>query len=116
MIVAALASLATCGWLGRESLLHATASLWIVSDPITRADTIVVVGGNYQERPRVAAELYHQCLAEKVLVSQTHESRGGTSNTELSRTGTSELGVPPTAMENFGTGNRNTRDEAVALR
>src|SRR5215469_14524764 len=56
------------GWLGRESLLWKAADLWIVSDPLTRADAIVVLGGNSQTRPPVAADLYRRGLASKVLV------------------------------------------------
>jgi hypothetical protein len=36
------------------------------------------------------------------------------SDTELNRTALIKLGVPPRAVENFGTANTNTRDEAVA--
>jgi hypothetical protein len=105
MIMGALAGFVICIWLGREPLLRGAASLWIISDPITHADAIVVLGGNYQLRPLVAADLYRRGLADKVLVSQTPD-----------RTTLLKLGVPPNAVENFGTANTNTRDEAVALR
>jgi uncharacterized SAM-binding protein YcdF (DUF218 family) len=121
MMVAVLASLVICGWLGREALLRGAASLWIVSDPVTRADAIVVLGGNLQERPLVAAELYRRGLADKVLVSQVFEAEqvavgASPSNTELNRAALLKLGVAPSAIENFGTANTNTRDEAVALK
>jgi uncharacterized SAM-binding protein YcdF (DUF218 family) len=121
MMVAALACFVICGWLGRETLLRGAASLWIVSDPVTRADAIVVLGGNFQNRPLIAADLYRRGLADKVLVSQTDDlkrvARGTSpSDTEMNRNALLELGVPPTAIENFGAANRNTRDEAIALR
>jgi hypothetical protein len=53
----------------------------------------------------VAAELYRRGLADKVLVSQISDHA-----TLL------KLGVPPNALENFGTANKNTKDEAVALK
>src|SRR5262249_30375442 len=56
LVIFAVAALV--GWLGRESLLQGAADLWIVSDPLTHADAIVVLGGNSQTRPLAAADLY----------------------------------------------------------
>jgi hypothetical protein len=121
MMVAVLGSLIICGWLAREALLRGAASLWIVSDPVTRADAIVVLGGNFQERPLVAAELYRRGLADKVLVSHMFEAEqvavgASPSNTELNRNALLKLGVAPSAIESFGTANKTTRDEAIALK
>jgi uncharacterized SAM-binding protein YcdF (DUF218 family) len=98
-------------WLGRESLLRKAANLWIVSDPLTHADAIVVLGGNSQTRPPVAADLYRGGLANKVLVSHS-------SDCQLNRAALLKLGVPTSAIEAFGKANTNTstREEAVALR
>jgi hypothetical protein len=119
--MAVLAILALSAWLGRAPLLRSAASLWVVSDPLTRADAIVVLGGNPQLRPVIAADLYRRGLADKILVSQTAELEQGAvsaipSDTELSCAALLKLGVPPAAVEIFGVANRNTRDEAVALR
>jgi uncharacterized SAM-binding protein YcdF (DUF218 family) len=115
------ASVSFGGWLGRESLLREAADLWIVSDPLTRADAIVVLGGNSWTRPREAADLYRKGLANKVLVSRT--GRLGQSATaigpldcELNRAALLKLGVPASAIEAFGEASANTREEAVALR
>jgi uncharacterized SAM-binding protein YcdF (DUF218 family) len=121
MMLAVLAALIVCIWLGREPLLRGTASLWIVSDPLTRADAIVVLGGDSQERPLRAAELYRRGLADKVLLSQTAEVEqvavgAAPSDAELNRTALLKLGVPPGAIENFGTANTNTMEEAVAVK
>ena len=97
------------GWLGRESLLREAADLWIVSDPLIHADAIVVLGGNSQTRPPVAADLYRRGLANKVLVSDW-------SDFQLNRGALLKLGVPASAIETFGKTNTNTREEAVALR
>jgi hypothetical protein len=70
------------GWLGRESLLQEAADLWIVSDPLTHADAIVVLGGNSQARPLIAADLDRRGLANKVLVSDRWVA--ATSNGDLS--------------------------------
>ena len=107
IVVLAVAGLV--GWLGRESLLREAADLWIVSDPLTYADAIVVLGGNPQTRPPVAADLYRRGLANKVLVSHW-------SDFQLNRAALLKLGVPASAIEAFGRANTNTREEAVALR
>lgn len=93
------------GWLEREPLLQEAANLWIVSDPLTHADAIVVLGGNSQTRPLVAAELYHRGLANRVLVSHP-------SDFQLNCVALLKLGVPASAIEAFGKENRNTREEA----
>jgi uncharacterized SAM-binding protein YcdF (DUF218 family) len=109
------------GWLLREPVLLGAANLWIVSDPISRADAIVVLGGGLETRPFVAAEMWRRGLADKILISQAREGRAVSigampSNTELNREILLKLGVPAGLIETFGTANKNTRDEAVALR
>src|SRR5262249_27248360 len=100
------------GWLLRAPVLVGAASLWIVSDPISRADAVVVLGGGLATRPFVAAELWRRGLANKILISQGL----GTSHTELNREIIVRLGIPAGVIETFGTANKNTREEAVALR
>ena len=109
---------AITAWIAREPLLRGVAWLWIVSDPVTRADAIVILGGNVQMRPPVAAEMYRKGLAEKVLISQTPVGPFDTdfSNTELNRAALLKLGVPASAIQTFGVANRSTRDEAVSLK
>jgi len=109
LAIVSLAVAGLVGWLKRESLLQEAADLWIVSDPLTHADAIVVLGGNSQTRPPVAADLYRRGLANKVLVSDS-------SDCQLNRAALLKLGVPATAIELFGIANTNTREEAVALR
>jgi uncharacterized SAM-binding protein YcdF (DUF218 family) len=116
-----LASVAVSVWLVREPVLVGAADLWIVSDSITRADAIVVLGGGLEIRPFVAAELWRRGLADKILISQGSEepaaSMGGIpSDSEFNRQALLKLGVPAGAIEKFGTASTSTRDEAVALR
>jgi len=120
-IIAILASVAIAAWLGRGPLLRCAASLWIVSDPISRADAIVILGGNFHVRPLVAADLYRRGLASKILISQTVDMQQASvavtpTDTELNRAALIKLGVPPAAVESFGNANTNTREEAVAVR
>ena len=108
-------------WLERAPLLRGAAELWIVSDPITAADAVAVLGGGLDSRPFEAADLYKKGLVRKVLVSQVVEGRASTmglipGHSELNRIVLLKLGVPDTAIEIFGEANGSTRDEAVALR
>ena len=116
-----LATVVAGGWLLREPVLRGAANLWIVSDPISRADAIVVLGGGLETRPFIAAEMWRRGLADKILISQAPEERAASlgvlpSHSELNRQILLKLDVPAGAIETFGTANKNTRDEAVALR
>src|SRR5215467_15464463 len=109
LAIVSLAVAGLVGWLEREPLLQETADLWVVSDPLTHADAIVVLAGNSQTRPPAAADLYRRGLANKVLVSHW-------SDYESNRAALLQLGVPASAIEGFGKAATNTREEAVALR
>src|SRR5262245_25562311 len=108
-------------WLERATLLQKAADLWIVSDPVTRSDVVVVLGGGVDTRPFVAAELFKKGLVTKVLVSQVVETRSQKlldlpAHSERNRLVLQKLGVPDAAIEIFGNANRNTKDESVAWR
>ena len=120
-IVSVLATLCAAGWIWRAAILRSAADLWIVSDPITTADAIVVLGGGENLRPFVAADLYAKGSVKKILLSQVRESPSVeigalTSDTEDMRKVLLKLGVPDSAIETFGEANRNTWEEAVALK
>ena len=121
VVIFVLASVAVGGWLVREPVLLGAAKLWIVSDPVSRASAIVVLGGGLETRPFEAAELWRRGLAYKILVSQGPEERAASmggipSHSELNREILVKLGVPPGAIETFGAASKNTTEEAVALR
>ena len=103
-------------WFERTTLLQATADLWIISDPIAPADAAVVLGGGYDVRPVVAAELYGKGLVREVLISRVDENGVAHTDTDLNRTILLKLGVPESAIGYFGNESKNTWDEAVALR
>jgi uncharacterized SAM-binding protein YcdF (DUF218 family) len=108
-------------WLLRVPLLRGAADLWIVSDPVTRANAVAVLGGGLDVRPFAAAELYKQGLVTKILVSQVVESQvvvalGAPGHSELNRMLLLKLGIPEAAIEMFGHANRSTWDEATALK
>ena len=108
-------------WIARAPLLRGAADLWIVSDEVTRADAVVVLGGQINQRPFVAADLYRKGLVNKVLVSNNEEGQAAAigavrGDVEANRRVLLKLGVPESAIETFGRMNKNTRDEAIALR
>jgi hypothetical protein len=120
-IVLLFAVLGAGAWLKREALLQGAANLWIVSDPVTPGDAVVVLGGGINVRPFEAADLYKKGVVKWVLLSQVDEERidklgVNAGHTELNRQVLLKLGVPDTAIETFGTANKSTRDEAVALK
>jgi uncharacterized SAM-binding protein YcdF (DUF218 family) len=116
-----LATLFAGAWIEREALLRGTADLWIVYDPVTPADAVVVLGGGIDVRPFVAADLYAKGLVKKVLLSKVKEPPSVeigavTSDTEDERKILLKLGVSDSAIETFGNANKNTREEAAALK
>lgn len=116
-----LGTLGAAAWIEREALLRGAANVWIVSDPITSADAVVVLGGGVDERPFVAADLYAKGLVRKVLLSEVKEPPSVEigalmSATEENRRVLLRLGVPEYAIETFGNANKNTWEEALALK
>jgi uncharacterized SAM-binding protein YcdF (DUF218 family) len=71
LLVAALLVLSlllAVAFLFRAPLLRGAARAWIVNDPLTHADVIVVLGGGPETRPQAAAKLWHQGLAPTILL------------------------------------------------
>jgi uncharacterized SAM-binding protein YcdF (DUF218 family) len=121
MVMLVVACFCIGAWFERDPLLRGLADLWIVSDTVTHADAAVVLGGFLEVRPFAAAELYRKGLVNKVLISQVSDDRVVSTgvvlnHTEANRRVLLKLGVPAGAVETFGTENKNTRDEAFALR
>jgi len=120
VFVLVLAGLGAGAWITREALLRGAADLWIVSDDVTQADAVAVLGGQIEVRPFAAANLYNRGLVKKVLVSNNGESPAAVigavyGHTEANRRVLLKLGVPENAIETFGRANKSTRDEAVEL-
>jgi DUF218 domain len=121
VVILVLAVLGAGIWVERKLLLLGAAELWIVSDPVSHADAAVVLGGGLDGRPFVAAKLYEQGLVKQILVSQVDDNSPsvalgvGAGHTEANRQVLLKLGVPASAIDTFGTANKNTKDEALAL-
>jgi len=105
-------------WASRQRLLEAVVDAWTVSDPIAPAEAVVVLGGDPQTRAFAAAEIYRQGLVRRVLISNNGSSDGSRTAHDVApnRRVLLSQGVPEAAIEEFGRANRNTHDEAVALR
>jgi uncharacterized SAM-binding protein YcdF (DUF218 family) len=120
-VVLLLVGIVVTGWLAKAPLLRGVTSAWIVSDQITHADAIVLLGGNFHVRPQAAAELYRRGVADRILVSRTVDelwapASGVPTDFDLNRAALLKLGVPATAIQSFGTASANTRDEALAIK
>ena len=114
----AVLALCAVGWSLRGQLLRGLANAWIVHDPLSRADAIVVLGGGMQTRPFEAARLYRD--APRVVVaspeSKPTDKIGITAgDTDVTKRILSRQGVPDSAVVEFGDEVSSTHEEAVAL-
>jgi DUF218 domain len=121
VILAVIAALAIgFTWQMREAILTHIAAWWVVSDELTHADAIAVLGGDIDVRPFAAADLYKRGFASTILVANVQMSRaeelGIPSHTELNREVLLKLGIPAMAIVGFGDNVSSTRDEAEAIR
>jgi hypothetical protein len=77
--------------------------------------------GRSRSRPFAAAEFYKKGFVNRVLISQVADNRAVTigavqGHTESNRQVLLKLGALANVIETFGTKNKNTREEALALR
>jgi uncharacterized SAM-binding protein YcdF (DUF218 family) len=120
VLLAFVTTVASVGWLFRAEMLSGMARAWTVSDPITPADAVAVLGGGLETRPFAAADLYKQGVAKRILLAGVRLSPAEKlgvlpSHEELNRAVLLKLGVPPEAMTRFGADVSNTFEEAKAL-
>ena len=122
VIGAAIAALAIgFAWQMREAILTDVAAWWVVSDELTHADTVTVLGGDIDRRPFAAADLYKRGFASTILVANAQMGRAEglgliPSHTELNREVLLKLGIPSMAIVGFGDNVSSTQDEAEAIR
>jgi uncharacterized SAM-binding protein YcdF (DUF218 family) len=117
LLVALLALAFVC----RAPLLREAANAWIVNQPLSKADVIVVLGGGLDTRPFEAARLYHQGLAPRILVMKPRLSAAielglQPSEADLTRDILLKKKVPAAAIivpPNLVT---NSYDEAITVR
>jgi uncharacterized SAM-binding protein YcdF (DUF218 family) len=73
-LLASLVVLLAAGYAFRAPVLRGAARAWIVNEPLTKADVIVVLGGGPETRPFEAARLFHLGLAPKILLMNPRPS------------------------------------------
>jgi uncharacterized SAM-binding protein YcdF (DUF218 family) len=105
----------------RAPLLRRATAAWIVNDPATNADAIVILGGGLEYRPFAAARLYKAGIAPKILITQPQLPPTAELGLTVPEFVTARLvllsnGVPETAIQMLGTNVTSTRDEALALK
>jgi uncharacterized SAM-binding protein YcdF (DUF218 family) len=122
----AIALLALCGLLilacvFRAPLLRGAADIWIVSDHLSRADVIVVLGGGTETRPFEAARLFHQGLAPRILLTNPKpapSTQAGLIPTEAALANSILIKEEVPAMDIYVTADivTNTYEESIAVR
>jgi len=100
----------------RHPLMRFAGEFWMVNDPVTQADAIIVLGDdNYAgDRAFHAAELYREGLAP-VVVASGRMLRPKISLAEIMAADLKSFGVPEASIVEFSHRARNTRQEAEAL-
>ena len=105
----------------RAPLLVGLAKAWIVDDPPTHADIIVVLGGGMETRPFEAARLYREGYAPKILLVKpgfgpTAKLGLTASEAEIARKILLNQGVPEADIAFTDDDLTNTYQESIAIR
>jgi len=103
-------------WVSRGVLFRVVADFWIVSDAVSPAEAVAVLGGRLKTRAFAAADYYQKGLVRKILVSNERHAQSETLEDTSTRSVLIELGVTDTAIEFYGAELSSTYEEAVALR
>lgn len=114
-------ALLAAGYWFRAPLLRGVADAWIIHQPLSRADVIVVLGGGMETRPFEAARLYQLGLAPKILLPTPRiipSAQAGLIPTdlEIARLILVKNKVSDTAIIVISGTVNNTHDEAIAVR
>jgi len=104
----------------RAPLLTGVAQAWVVDEPVTKADAIVVLGGNPGLRAIEAARLYHQGIAPRIIymdvTNRAVEFGFILSEREQTRRLLLSNNVPENALVVVGNAVTSTYDESQAVR
>jgi uncharacterized SAM-binding protein YcdF (DUF218 family) len=119
-LLTALCTLLLVCYVYRAPLLIGVAQAWVVNEPTTNADAIVVLGGGLENRPFAAAELFHNGAAPRILYMNVRLSPAeeiGLTVTEKEQTHRILLskGVPDAAITMIGNSVGSTYDESKAV-
>lgn len=105
----------------RTPLLRGAARIWIVNEPLTKADVIVVLGGGPSTRPFAAARLFHAGYAPKILLTNPQPAPATQlgltpTDADLERDILLKEKVPAAAIVVAPELVNSTYDEAIAIR
>jgi uncharacterized SAM-binding protein YcdF (DUF218 family) len=120
LLVFSCALLLVC-YVFRAPLLTSLGEVWVVNEPVTKADAIVILGGGLENRPFAAARLFHDGVAPQILymdVKLTPAEELGVALPEKEETRRILLSndVPETAVTLLGRNVASTYDESRAVR
>jgi uncharacterized SAM-binding protein YcdF (DUF218 family) len=123
LLVIILAAIGLPVYVYRFQLLSELARLLIVNDSLQPADIIFVLNGDVNSRPFLAAQLFKQALAPRIVISQVEDSPAVSiglypNETDVAVQVMQKLDVPAEAITVIPVkgGVTSTRDEAVMLR
>src|SRR5690606_4791360 len=106
-------------WYFRSPLLTRLARVWVVDEPVGRADAILVLGGGVWDRPLEAARLYTNGYAPHVLVVDVQPNTAvelglDAPEQDLSAAVLESKGVPQKAIATVGKNSASTYDDLQA--
>lgn len=109
------------GYVYRTPLLCKLADVWIVNEPVSKADAIVILGGGLENRPFAAAKLFQNGIAPRILYMDVQPGlveELGLSLPEAEQTRRILLSnnVPEAALTVIGKQVASTYDESCAVR
>jgi uncharacterized SAM-binding protein YcdF (DUF218 family) len=115
-VIVPIAVLVAFAALELPAILNGVGHRWAVSDRLRHADAAVVLGGGFEARPAAAARLYKDGDVAQILVSSAGADHIGTADLgNIDRQALIKLGVPASAISEFGDHPSNTYEEARAL-
>jgi uncharacterized SAM-binding protein YcdF (DUF218 family) len=112
------AAVLVIGWVFQDALVGATVHFLVDPDPPEKADLIYVLGGNYTVRAPLAARLFREGWAAKILLAREPTTRDRANFTDTTIQILESNGVPKDRIVDFdpSTGVKSTADEARALK
>lgn len=121
ILAAVLIAGAALLWLFRAPLLGGLARAWVVDEAPVKADAIYALGGGLPQRAVLAARLYQEGYAPRILISEVRtnllqEMELALPESEVTRGLLLKQGVPAAAIQPIGHGLANTYGETLALR
>jgi len=120
-LLAFVGALVLAGYVFRAPLLTGLAKAWVINDPATKADAIVILGGGLENRPFMAAKLFHAGIAPLVLYMDVQPDPVVAlgllpTDKEITRRILRSKDVPAAALLAIGTNVASTFDESRAVR